>query len=72
MQEDRKQEGGSSGTEGNDREQTTRETREAGQRAQGGGAADDVEATNTDGRGTGGVGADAGGYGPVPGSVATG
>lgn len=32
----------------------------------------DIEAMNTDGRGTGGMGDDAGGYGPVPGSDATG
>ena len=31
-----------------------------------------IEASGTDGKGTGGVGEDAGGYGPVPGSDATG
>lgn len=30
------------------------------------------ESMNTDGAGTGGVGADAGGYGPIPGSESTG
>lgn len=32
----------------------------------------DIEAMNTDGKGTGGMGADLGGYGPVPGSDSTG
>lgn len=55
-----------------ERERLIRETQEAGRRAQGGGSADDIETSGTDGAGTGGVGEDGGGYGPVPGSESTG
>lgn len=44
---------GTGGSDMTDRERVLRETREAGMRAEGGGSADDIEASETDGTETG-------------------